>query len=165
MQEYFVYFKLFTADLWRKRTVKARSRNCVVLPLFFRATPILYDGRGLGAMNNAVKMSRGFHGLPCVFRPVQQTKNLPPSGRRSLLFRNMFHALRQHGFHMAVRQRIEDGLPVPAAFDQPPLLEDPKLMGYGALIHVDQLRKIADAKLMLAEAPENFPPVWHRQRA
>ena len=28
-------FQVFTADLWGKRTVKARRRNCAVLPLFF----------------------------------------------------------------------------------------------------------------------------------
>ena len=31
--EYFVYFKVFAADLWGKRTAKARRRNCAVLPL------------------------------------------------------------------------------------------------------------------------------------
>ena len=31
-QEYFVYFKVFAADLWDKRAVKARRHNCTVLP-------------------------------------------------------------------------------------------------------------------------------------
>ena len=31
-QEYFVYFKVFAADLWGKSAVKARRRNCAVLP-------------------------------------------------------------------------------------------------------------------------------------
>ena len=66
------------------------------------------------------------------------------------LFRNVFHALGKDGFHMAVGQRVENGFSLPAAFHQSALLENPKLVGHGALIHADQLGKIADAQLVLA---------------
>ena len=48
---------------------------------------------------------------------------------------------------MAVGQRVENGFSLPAAFHQSALLENPKLVGHGALIHADQLGEIADAQL------------------
>ena len=48
--EYFVYFKLFAADLWRKRTAKARRRNCAALP---KVSPVEHHGRHLGSTGTA----------------------------------------------------------------------------------------------------------------
>ena len=70
----------------------------------------------------------------------------------------MLHALRQHGLHVAIGQRVKNGFAVPAAFYQPALLQDTKLMGDGALVHADQIGQIADTELVLAETPQNLDP-------
>ena len=61
----------------------------------------------------------------------------------------MLQALIDNGPHMAVGQGIKHRLTLPAALYQPVLLQNPQLVGYGGLVHIEQLRDIADAHLRL----------------
>ena len=45
-----------------------------------------------------------------------------------MLFFDMLHALADDGADVVVVQRVEDGLPVPAAADQPGLLQNAQLV-------------------------------------
>ena len=50
-------FQVFTADLWGKRTVKARRRNCAVLPLFFLLSSFFFcPHRGLTLPQNTTPL-------------------------------------------------------------------------------------------------------------
>ena len=52
---------------------------------------------------------------------------------------------------MGVRQRIENGLPLPAAGDQPGLLEDAQLVGDGRLGHFQLLCDVPHALLLMEQ--------------
>ena len=59
---------------------------------------------------------------------------------------------------MLICQRIKYRFSFPAALHQAALLQDPKLVGNGALGHVQKLRDVADAHLGFEEHIEDFDP-------
>ena len=60
----------------------------------------------------------------------------------------MFQALGHDGLHMVVGQGIVDGLAIPPEPDQLHLLQNPQLMGDGALGHGKLVGNVLDAKLL-----------------
>ena len=67
----------------------------------------------------------------------------------------MLHALRQHGLHVAIGQRVKNGFAVPAAFYQLILLQNAKLMRNGGLGHIQSLGEITHAYLCLKKHKQN----------
>ena len=63
----------------------------------------------------------------------------------------MFQPLGQNGMDVAVGQGIVDGFPLPPEFDEMALLQDPKLVGNGALAHVQLLADIHHAQLLFGD--------------
>jgi hypothetical protein len=63
----------------------------------------------------------------------------------------MFQSLIQDIFHMVIGQGIEDGLSIPAEFDQAVLLQDTELMGDGAWSHGKLQGDVVDAELPIQE--------------
>ena len=59
---------------------------------------------------------------------------------------------------MVVRQRVEDVFPLPAEFDQVHLLEQPELMGNGALAQRHRLGDVRHAQLPLGQQGQNMHP-------
>ena len=59
---------------------------------------------------------------------------------------------------MVVGQGVEDVLPLPAEFDQVHLLQDPKLVGNGALADVHSLGNVRHAQLLPGKKRQNMHP-------
>ena len=87
-------------------------------------------------------------------KPRQHMKVLPQSSS----LQNVFQTHLQNGLHMVVSQRVEDVLPLPAEFDQVHLLQNPKLVGNGALADVHGLRDVRHAQLLSGQKRQNMHP-------
>lgn len=68
----------------------------------------------------------------------------------------MAHALREHGVHVIVGKRVDDALALALELDEPRLLEDAQLMGYGALRGAYGFGDVGYAEILLHEGVENL---------
>jgi hypothetical protein len=85
-------------------------------------------------------------------------KNAPEDGlpERFVSFKHMFKAHLQNGANMIVCQRVKKIFSFPPELDQMHLLEDPQLMGYGALGEGYRFGNVAYAKLLLQKQRQNL---------
>ena len=70
----------------------------------------------------------------------------------------MFQSLCHDRCDMIIGKRVVDGFAITAKFYQCGLLENPQLVRYGGLVHIKQLRDIADAHLRLEQHVQNLDP-------
>ena len=64
----------------------------------------------------------------------------------------------QNGFHMIVRQGIQDIFPLPAEFDELHLLQNPKLVGNGALGQRHLIGNVRHAQLLHRQQRQDMHP-------
>lgn len=104
--------------------------------------------------NRSAGSTRGEWNITRYKKPRQHMKVLPQSSS----LQNVFQTHLQNGLHMVVSQRVEDVLPLPAKFDQVHLLQNPKLVGNGALADVHSLRNVRHAQLLSGQKRQNMHP-------
>ena len=83
------------------------------------------------------------------------TRTIEISGDTDYTYEQLKHLVCHEAFpghmtHMAIRQRIEDGLALPAAFHQSRLFQNSQLMGDGALGHIQPVGNILHAQFLPA---------------